>query len=477
MPKALYSVIGKTGARRVITLTLLCLPACLLLAPCTVRGGAWGDLQNMAGPAPNVPMPGNPTLAGFTCPFCRKFVDTPSGKMPTACPLCKHSFTQSPKPNPPTQIVPKLRPINPFGDSLFTNALITPDDGKLKTSHFDKDGLAAKAEAWGKEMKQRDTLSRQKQEAEAQAFERDKQALLKGQNGSARRQLKNVYANDNAWNGDSSVVDLRGKTNLTPQLLRSASGGASGSPINGDSSEFAAIRRAIEEGKYSHMNAEELDALARQYPENAEVQRTINRLKAQTKSMTALGDLSDQAARDRATMELEYDQAGRKGRETASKVLSLTTPLPDGLVSAAAGDKTWAQWAGVDATSYGVQEGYQYGAEKGFEKIVENSNWKTPVAGALASDVTYKGTTLPVGGVGGVIKGVSAVPDLIEMHQSATEGADHYIAAEELNAGLKASGGTVSAVNRWSTMRNQTLETSARLSQLIQLANQGTNAP
>ena len=315
-----------------------------------------------------------------------------------------------------------------------------------------------------------DTQSRQKQEAQAREFERNKQDVMKSldasrSNSPALRQLKNIYADPKAWDGDSSVVDLRGKTSLTPQILGT---GAPGSPGSGTSSEHAEIQRIIDQGKYAHMSPEELDAIAVQYPDNAEIQQTVASLKAQTKSTAALGDLSDQAAQKQGVMENEYDQAGRKGREAASTVLSLTTPVPDGVISAAYGDKTWAEWAGVDATSYGVQEGYQSGGEKGFEKFVESKNWQTPVAGALGSDINFNSMKIPVGGVGGVIKGVSAVPDLIELHQSATEGADHYIAAEELNAELKASGGTVSAVDKWSDMRNDALNTSARLARLIQ---------
>jgi hypothetical protein len=462
MQPAICSVLGKNTGRLVVVLTLLLIPACMLLAPHT-------------GHAQNVPPVGKPVIVGIFCPKCKGYIDAPNGKGPSSCPHCGYSFAQPSKPKPAATTIPKLKGVNPFGDSLFHDVPIIPDDGKLKTRHFDKDGLAAKAEAWGKEMKQVDAESRQKQDAQAQAFEHDKQELLKGQgNGPAHRQLKNIYADGNAWDGDSSVVDLRGKTNLTPRLPGT---GAPGSPTSGASSEYAEIRRVIEQGKYAHMSPEELDAIGRQYPDNAEIQQSIARLKAQTKSTAALGDLSDRAGQKREVMESEYDQAGRKGREAASKVLSLTTPVPDGLVSAAYGDKTWAEWAGVDATSYGIQEGYQSGAEKGFEKFVEYKKWQTPVAGALGADLNFNGMKVPVGGVGGVIKGVSAVPDLIELHQSATEGADHYVAAEELNAELKASGGTVSAVNKWSTMRNQSLDTSADLSRLLQEANKGTNAP
>ena len=445
MQSSICRRLGQTTARLVVVLTLLLPPAGMLPAP-------------QLGRAQNIPMPGNPQIAGSWCPQCKKYYDMPNGKRPSACPHCGYSFVQPAKPKTPTQAGPRLKPINPFGNSLFTDAPIIPDDGKLKPAHFDKDGLAAKAEAWGKEMKQVDAQARQKQEAQALAFEHDKQELLKGRgNGPALRQLKNIYADPKAWDGDSSVVDLRGKTNLTPRLLGTGGGGtAPGSPISGASSEYAEIRRVTEQGKYSHMSPEELDAIARQYPDNAEIQHTIASLKAQTKSMAALGDLSDQAARKREVMENEYDQAGRKGREAASTVLSLTLPVPDGLVSVAYGDKTVAQWAGIDVTSYAIQD---KGQEK-FGDFLKNSRLKPP-------------------GIGfdGLIKGAAAVPDLIDMGKAANESATHLVAAKELDAELQASGGTGGAIDRWSTMRNQTLDTSAKLSGLIQEANRGTNAP
>ena len=260
------------------------------------------------------------------------------------------------------------------------------------------------------------------------------------------------------WDGDSSVVDLRGKTNFTPRLLgNGSSSGAAGSPIYGDSSEYAEIQRVLDQGKYSHMSPEELDAIARQYPDNAEIQHTIASLKAQTKSMTVLGDMSDQAARNREVMEGEYDQAGRKGREAASTVLSLTLPVPDGLVSLACGDKTVTQWAGIDVTSYVLQDKGQ----DQLEKFLTSTSLKSP----------------PGIGFGGLIKGAGAILDLKDMGLAANESATHLVAAKELDAELQASGGTGAAIDKWSTMRNQTLDTSAELSDLLQKANKGTNAP
>jgi hypothetical protein len=83
----------------------------------------------------------------------------------------------------------------------------------------------------------------------------------------------------------------------------------------------------------------------------------------------------------------------------------------------------------------------------------------------------------PAIGFGGLIKGAGAILDLKDMGLAANESATHLVAAKELDAELQASGGTGAAIDKWSTMRNQTLETSAELSDLLQKANKGTNAP
>jgi len=210
MKQIICGSIVKSAVGLVVALIMLFLPAYVLVAP-------------QIGHAQNVPPVGKPFMVAVPCPACKRMIDTPSGKMPSSCPYCGYSFVQqaNPKPTPQTkpkptpQTIPKLKAINPFGDFLFHDVPIIPDDGKLKTRHLDPNGLAVKAEEWGKEMKQVDDQSRQKQEAQAQEFERDKQDLLKSlgasrATGSALRQLKNVFADDAAW--DSPPRGTRGPT-------------------------------------------------------------------------------------------------------------------------------------------------------------------------------------------------------------------------------------------------------------------------
>ena len=158
--------------------------------------------------AQNIPAVGKPTVVGSFCPYCTAYFDTPNGKMPSACPHCHRSFVQREKPAP-TQAKPKLKAIDPFGDFLFYDVPIRPDNGKLQTRHFDPDGLAAKAEAWGKEMKQVDEQSRKKKEAQDRAFEHDKETLSSRAAGSAPPKLKNIYAEKDEVPG-TTVSLLRG---------------------------------------------------------------------------------------------------------------------------------------------------------------------------------------------------------------------------------------------------------------------------
>lgn len=181
------------------------------------------------GRAQNIPAVGKPQLAGTWCPACKRYIDCPNGKMPSACP-CGYSFVQKAKPRPqltPGMPQPGRSPDEPQDDRLYYDGTVTA--GGLRTRHFESNGLAARAEAWGKEMKQVNEQSLKKQQTQAQAFENDKNALLNSPgNGAARQQLRNVFADEAAWDspsksgGDPNGVDLRhlGDSPGTPALLR-----------------------------------------------------------------------------------------------------------------------------------------------------------------------------------------------------------------------------------------------------------------
>ena len=436
MQPAICSVLGKS-MRLVVALILLFLPVCVLFTPQTGLTGI--------------------EIVGFCCPYCGNLVEyLPGRKIPATCPHCHRSLVQQEKPT--VQAKPQLQPINPFGDFLFKDVPIIPVDGKLQTRHLDTDNTAVKAEEWSKEMKQMDTQSRQKQEAQAREFEHNKQDVLKSldasrSNSPALRQLKNIYADPKAWDGDSSVVDLRGKTSLTPQILGT---GAPGSPGSGTSSEHAEIQRIIDQGKYAHMSPEELDAIAAQYPDNAEIQQTVASLKAKTMSMNKFGAWSDQAREKEETMNSENQQGNREALRATATVLDLTAKIPAGLDEVYYGEKTPAQWLGIDLASDRLDTRFQDFAVGKADKFALNNGWKTP------APVNF------LGGAQGLVDGVTAVPKLKELYDTADKAGDHYVAAGELKAELQASGGTGSAVDKWSDMRNDALNTSARLARLIQ---------
>ena len=120
------------------------------------------------------------------------------------------------------------------------------------------------------------------------------------------------------------------------------------------------------------------------------------------------------------------------------------------------GEKTPAQWLGIDLASDRLDTRFQDIAVGKADKFALNNGWKSPAS------VNF------LGNAQGLVDGVTAVPKLKELYDTADKAGDHYVAAGELNAELQASGGTGSAVDKWSDMRNDALNTSARLARLIQ---------
>ena len=95
-------------------------------------------------------------------------------------------------------------------------------------------------------MKQADEQSRRLQKAQAQEFERRKQAILNAQPG--KPQLWNAYG------GDPNVVDLTGHEAGKPRLLRNPFH-ADGAPASGGLTEHERIRQFTEKAKYAHIAA------------------------------------------------------------------------------------------------------------------------------------------------------------------------------------------------------------------------------
>ena len=50
--------------------------------------------------AQRVPDPGKPIMVAVPCPACKKWIDTPDGKMPRTCPHCGYSFIRKARQTP-----------------------------------------------------------------------------------------------------------------------------------------------------------------------------------------------------------------------------------------------------------------------------------------------------------------------------------------------------------------------------------------
>ena len=140
------------------------------------------------------------------------------------CPNCSRSGSQKTKTQPShSHAGPYMpfhgpgnmyrQPVQPQSDDrLYYDGIETR--GGLKTRHFDPDGLAARAEKWGQEMRQVDEQSQKKKDALALSLENDKKNLLeKDGKAIALPQLKNPFADD------PNVVDLsKANTPLKPSI-------------------------------------------------------------------------------------------------------------------------------------------------------------------------------------------------------------------------------------------------------------------
>jgi DNA-directed RNA polymerase subunit RPC12/RpoP len=352
MKQIICSFIVKSIAGLMIAPVMLLLPACILLGPYIGRGGGVSDLENLTGQ--KIPMPGKPFMEAYPCPACKRMIKTPDGKMPSSCPYCSYSFVQPANPKPTPQTKPKLQAINPFGDFLFKDVPIIPVNGKLQTRHLDPNGLAVKAEEWGKEMKQVDDQSRQKQEDVRKKFEQDKEDAIKkpGSTGPAMQQLKNPFADD------ANVVDLRGSKTLTPKLLNDDDPKSSGEPLEskklseqplGTLTDQELAERSAEDQKkiQSLMLAakRDVDTGTRQQKVWSGVEDDLRDAKADLAKSTASALVGTSLAGEKDALEgLEYYKSA-KGVEALDKSVTLAEDLPD--VYSASKNNDWVKGVGA----------------------------------------------------------------------------------------------------------------------------------
>ena len=155
--------------------------------------------------AQRIPAVPEPTVVGTFCPHCKELC--PGASLPPVCPHCGHTILPAPS---GTQEAPPPRPADTplYYDSPETGP------GKLRTRHFETNGLPSKAEAWGKEMEER---YRKRMKEQEQSFEKKKEEVQKDPPESTTQPtIRNPFAND------PNVVDLSclGNAPGTPDLLR-----------------------------------------------------------------------------------------------------------------------------------------------------------------------------------------------------------------------------------------------------------------
>jgi hypothetical protein len=279
---------------------------------------ALGFIMPVAAQAQNIPPVGKPALVGIWCPSCKGYIPCPSGKRPSKCPHCPYSFVQGTKPSPAP-----VRPLKPLpgpgnkqpqpvpgqtDDRLYYDGIVTP--GGLKTRHFEADGLPARAEKWGKEMRQVDEESQKKKDALARSLDNDKKNLLeKDGSAIALPQLKNPFADD------PNVVDLREPTKPTPSIPPMGDEKPSGSPIyEGDVNPLVALSDEQLEKKR--------EALGKAISEIAKLQAAVTSgytdLESNAQAGMALAEKALVDAGATATFGISGEIALKKAVETAA---------------------------------------------------------------------------------------------------------------------------------------------------------------
>jgi len=439
--------------------SLLILIACLSVVP-------------LCGTAQRIP---EATIGSVQCPKCGRWIKTPGGKIPSGCPYCPKSETTSSsarktQTQPWTPSRPQLKPIDPFGDYLFYDVPIRPEDGRLKPVHLNPDGLAAEAEATGNEMRKRFEIRQQEQQLK---FEMEKEAVLKDRpGGAAMGQFRNVFADDSGRD-DAGTVDLRHLKDGTGTvgLLRK--------PDESGQNEYTGIQREIEAAKYSHMSPGELDELAAQYDNHPEILAQIKRLKAWNQSRDALGSIFDETSRAQQGADAASAAGNRELASATATAAGLVIKVPgvDSVDEFLYGEKTLFGLGGAAAESYiggEIQDGIvKVGLnDQTWRKLkdpalfgpLKEDSWIGETAARLGGADTLKG----VGGMKGVVDGAVAIPELIDYAKALNRAGDHYVTAGELGSQVKAAGGTSETARKWNDARNRSLEESSRLYELIQ---------
>ncbi len=318
-----------------------------------------------------------------------------------------------------------LQSIDPFGDYLFHGVPIQPVDGKLVTRSWND---------WGKNefgpLQARPLTNPQDNPGNI-----SKSPLSDPPGGGFGAGGQPMIAMAAPPPEDDGAVRIG--SSGTPTLQRQQD-------PNAGKSEYSGVQQAVAEGQYAHKSAEELNALAAQYPDNPEIQQSIQKLKARNQSRDNLGALADQVS---ATHEAAND-AMQQGNHDAIQAGAVAVGM-----------------AGVP------------GAEKMAEHLQGEASGAQVVGDVGKDIVTDQGKDLVVDAAKAlgynvpVVKAVLAVPDAIKLGTAGNRAINNYTDASGLNAQVQAAGGTANAFGIWNDARNQSLDDSAQLYLQIQQQN------
>ena len=315
-----------------------------------------------------------------------------------------------------------LQTIDPFGDYLFHGVSLQPADGKLVTRSWDN---------WGRD---------QFGPMQAPTFT----PPPNGPGSISKSPLSDPGAGGIGPGGTPIVPMAPPPPEVDDGAVRVGSGSVRlfrQQDPNAALQENSGVRQAVEEAKYSHMSAEQLDALA---ASNPELKSAIQKQKALNQSRDNLGALGDQvgAAQEGANAETEL------GNHDAIKAGAVAVGM-----------------AGVP------------GAEKMAEHLQGEASGAQVIGDVGKDIVTDQGKDMFVdvakelGANVPLVKVALAVPDGIKVVTAGSSAMDHYAEAGGLNAQVQAAGGTVNVVGNWNNVRNQSLDNSATIYQQLQQKN------
>ena len=322
-----------------------------------------------------------------------------------------------------------LQSIDPFGDFLFHGVPIQPADGKLVTRSWDN---------WGKN--------------EFGPLHAPTFPAAPGEAGSISKPPVADQPLGAFGGGGQPFVPLPPPP-PDEGGVRIGNGGTVGllrqQDPNASQSEYSGVRQAVDDAKFSHMSAAELDAIGAQNPDNAPLQQALRKQKALNQSRDNLGGLGDQVGAAQENANAATEQGTRDLTKAGAVTVGMVTGIPgtEKMVEHLQGEATGAQVVGDVAQDIVKDQGKEF--------VVD-------AAKALGANVP-------------VVKVALALPDAAKATKAGNSAIDNYIDAAGYNAQVQAAGGAAGAMDNWNNVRNQSLNNSAQINQ--QLQQQNTTRP